>query len=196
VLTPVISEFPSRGENDQDRQFRHPRQRADNKRPRIDGARVKTESVASPNLHESLTSVKPPKWDDQWSLLPEVDIVKEGVVAFTLHYFQLGFIPKERFPLQLEQNPESVSVFLLLSILSISARFNKKIQARYGSGQRAVDWFTHAAERLAMSELYEQPTLERCQAFFLLSIAQQGRGMSNSSYVSLGSLRPFRSRLY
>jgi hypothetical protein len=146
---------------------------------------VKRESLASPIPQDALTNVKILKWENEWSLLPEVDIIKEGVGAFTLHYFQLGFIPKERFPLQIEQNPASVSVFLLLSLLSISARFNKKLQARYGDSHKAVDWFMKSAERLAISELYQQPTLERCQAFLLLSIAQQGCGMSNSSYVSL-----------
>ncbi|KAK9777364.1 putative Zn(2)-C6 fungal-type domain-containing protein [Seiridium cardinale] len=177
--------FPSRGDPDEDRQFRHPRQRTD-RRPKSEAPRVKRESIASPGPQDALTNAKPPKWENEWSLLPEVDIIKEGVVAFTLHYFQLGFIPKERFPLQIEQYPASVSVFLLLSILSISARFNKKIQARYGNSQRAVEWFMKSAERLAINELYQQPTLERCQAFLLLSIAQQGCGMSNSSYINMG----------
>lgn len=178
------SYFPSRGDPDEDRQFRHPRRRAD-RRLKSESASVKRESVSSPSLQDALTSAKAPSWENEWSLLPEVDVIKEGVVAFTMHYFQLGFIPKERFPLQLQQNPGSMSVFLLLSLLSISARFNKKIQARHGESQKAVDWFMRNAERLAINELYQPPTLERCQAFLLLSIAQQGCGMSNSSYVSI-----------
>lgn len=177
--------FPSRGDPDEDRQFRHPRQRAD-RRPKTEAARIKRESIVSPIVQDALVGAKLPKWENEWSLLPEVDIIKEGVYAFTTHYFQLGFIHKERFPQQIEQNPSSVSVFLLLSILSISARFNRKIQARYGDSQKAVDWFMKSAERLAMNELYQQPTLERCQAFLLLSIAQQGCGMSNSSYINMG----------
>ncbi|KAK6202189.1 hypothetical protein LQW54_008981 [Pestalotiopsis sp. IQ-011] len=174
-----------RGDPDEDRQFRHPRQRAD-RRPKTEAARIKRESIVSPIVQDALVGAKLPKWENEWSLLPEVDIIKEGVYAFTTHYFQLGFIHKERFPQQIEQNPSSVSVFLLLSILSISARFNRKIQARYGDSQKAVDWFMKSAERLAMNELYQQPTLERCQAFLLLSIAQQGCGMSNSSYINMG----------
>ncbi|ETS84928.1 hypothetical protein PFICI_02953 [Pestalotiopsis fici W106-1] len=177
--------FPSRGDPDEDRQFRHPRQRAD-RRPKSEVARVKRESIVSPSAHDALNHTKVPKWENEWALLPDVDIIKEGVYAFTTHYFQLGFIHKERFPQQIEQNPSSVSVFLLLSILSISARFNRKIQARYGDSHKAVDWFMKSAERLAMNELYQQPTLERCQAFLLLSIAQQGCGMSNSSYINMG----------
>lgn len=182
------SYFPSRGDLDEDRQFRHPRQRADRKL-KTETASVRGGSISSPGLQDALTGANAPNWENEWSLLPEVDVVKEGVAAFTTHYFQLGFIPKERFPLQLQQNPGSMSVFLLLSILSISARFNKKIQAHYGESQKAVDWFMRGAERLAINELYQQPTLERCQAFLLLSIAQQGCGMSNSSYVSRISKR-------
>ncbi|KAI1870867.1 uncharacterized protein JN550_005013 [Neoarthrinium moseri] len=182
---PEECEFPSRGDPDEDRSFRHPRQRAD-RRSKVDTTGVKRESVSAPGFQDTLTNAKLPKWEDEWSLLPEIDIVKEGVIAFTLHFFQLGFIPKERFPLQIEQNPSSVSVFLLLSILSISAKFNKKIQMRYGASQRAVEWFMRSAERLALNELYQQPTLERCQAFLLLSIAQQGNGMTNSSYINMG----------
>ncbi|KAH6651822.1 hypothetical protein BKA67DRAFT_537674 [Truncatella angustata] len=179
------SSFPSRGDPDEDRQFRHPRQRSD-RRPRSEGSKIKRESISSPVVQDALTNVVPPKWGNEWSLLPDVDVIKEGVVAFTTHYFQLGFIPKERFPLQLEHNLGSMSVFLLLSLLSISARFNKKIQVHYGESQKAVNWFMKNAERLALGELYQQPTLERCQAFLLLSIAQQGCGKSNESYINMG----------
>jgi hypothetical protein len=182
--------FPTRGDPDDDRQFRHPRQRADRK-PKTEVARVvKVETASSPGPQDALSNARPPKWEDAWSLLPELDIVKEGVVAFTNHYFQLGFIPKERFLLQLDQNLGSASVFLLLSILSISARFNKKIQLIYGSSQNAVDWFMKRAEELAINELYQSPTLEGCQAFLLLSIAQQGNGKSNSSYVGRPTASP------
>ncbi|ORY67603.1 fungal-specific transcription factor domain-containing protein [Pseudomassariella vexata] len=179
--------FPSRGDSDHDRLFRHPRQRSD-KKPRSETSRVKRESVSSPGIHDALVHVKPPAavLEDEWDLLPEVDIVKEGVEAFFLHFFQLGFIHKQRFPKQLEQNPSSVSVFLLLSILSISARFNKTFETRYGSGQRAVQLFTERAEELAVKELYLTPTLERCQAFFLLSIAELGNGKTNASYINMG----------
>lgn len=180
--------FPSRGDPDEDRQFRHPRQRVDRK-PKIEGARVKLETVSSPGgLPDAF--MRPLKVEDDMPQLPELDIVKEGVVAFTNHYFQLGFIPKERFLLQLEQDLESVSRFLLFSILSISARFNKKIRLRFGATRSAVDWFLEHAEKFAIVELYQSPTLERCQAFLLLSIAQQGNGMSNSSYVRAPNNRP------
>ncbi|KAH8662041.1 fungal-specific transcription factor domain-containing protein [Xylariales sp. PMI_506] len=178
--------FPSRGDPDEDRQFRHPRQRADKKSRGGDGPKIKREAIPSPGLQHALAAAKPPKWEDEWSLLPDVDMIKEGIVDFTLHYFQLGFIPKQRFIAQLEHNPRSISAFLLLSMLSISARFNKHIQGPHGTSQRAVDYFTRSAESLAINELYQQPTLERCQAFLLLSIAQQGSGLTNSSYINMG----------
>lgn len=53
----------------------------------------------------------------------------------------------------------------------------------YGDGLTAATEFMKKAQRLAVDELYQQPTLERCQAFYLLSIAEQGSGKSNTSYV-------------
>lgn len=87
------------------------------------------------------------------------------------------------FPKLVKENPSSVNVFLLLSILAISARFNKTIIETYGDGLTAVTEFMHKAQCLAIHELYKQPTLERCQAFYVLSIAEQGSGKSNTSYV-------------
>ncbi|KAI0008610.1 hypothetical protein F4779DRAFT_586007 [Xylariaceae sp. FL0662B] len=181
--------FPMRGDSDQDRLFRHPRQRADNK-SRSDTAKVKKESAASAaspgSLHDVLVDHKPPKLGNEWDLLPGIDIVISGIDTFTKHYYQLGFIPKKRFPKELQENPAPVSVFLLLSILSISARFNRRLIDIYGDGIKAATEFMHKAQRLAVQELYQQPTLERCQAFYLLSIAEQGSGQSNTSYISAG----------
>ncbi|KAI1079693.1 hypothetical protein F5B20DRAFT_543271 [Whalleya microplaca] len=181
--------FPRRGDSDQDRLFRHPRHRADN-RPRSDTVKVKKESAdtaTSPSFfHGMLVDYKPPKLENEWDLLPEIDIVISGIDTFTKHYYQLGFIPKKRFPKQLRENPAPVSVFLLLSILSISARFNRNLIDLYGDGIKAATEFMQKAQRLATHELYQQPTLERCQAFYLLSIAEQGSGKSNTSYISAG----------
>ncbi|KAI1137451.1 hypothetical protein F5Y05DRAFT_404657 [Hypoxylon sp. FL0543] len=177
--------FPSRGDLDQDRLFRHPRQRAD-KKARSD-VKVKRESCASPgSMRNVLADYKPPKLENEWDLLPGVDTVVDGINTFTKNYFQLGFIPKKRFPKQVQDNPSSVSVFLLLSILAISARFNKTLIESYGDGLKAATEFMHKAQFLAIHELYQPPTLERCQAFYVLSIAEQGSGKSNTSYISAG----------
>ncbi|KAI1651018.1 uncharacterized protein F4817DRAFT_216285 [Daldinia loculata] len=177
--------FPTRGDSDQDRQFRHPRQRTDRK-ARSD-AKVKNELPASPGLpRNALADYKPPKPDNEWEFLPGIDTVVDGINTFTRNYFQLGFIPKKMFPKLVKENPSSVNVFLLLSILAISARFNKTIIETYGDGLTAVTEFMHKAQCLAIHELYKQPTLERCQAFYVLSIAEQGSGKSNTSYISAG----------
>ncbi|KAI8962646.1 hypothetical protein F5Y11DRAFT_347316 [Daldinia sp. FL1419] len=178
------SVFPTRGDLDQDRSFRHPRQRADKK---ARDAKVKNEPYASPGPPRNpLADYKPPKPDNEWDLLPGVDTVVDGINTFTRNYFQLGFIPKKMFPRLVKENPSSVNVFLLLSILAISARFNKTIIETYGDGLTAVTEFMHRAQCLAVHELYKQPTLERCQAFYVLSIAEQGSGKSNTSYISAG----------
>ncbi|KAI2637945.1 hypothetical protein GGS26DRAFT_603599 [Hypomontagnella submonticulosa] len=177
--------FPTRGELDQDRLFRHPRQRADRKSK--SDIKVKKESSASPGfVRNVLADYKLPKVENEWDLLPDVEAVIDGINTFTRNYYQLGFIPKKRFPEQVKENPSSTSVFLLLSILAISARFNEALRESHGDGLKAATEFMYKAQCLAVHELYEQPTLERCQAFYLLSIAEQGSGKSNTSYISAG----------
>jgi hypothetical protein len=118
--------------------------------------------------------------------LPPLENIIDGVNRFTRHYFQLGFIPKQQFPERLRKNHLSVNPFLLLSILSISARLSPALCARYGSGIRAAEYFMDKASVLGVGEVYREPSLERCQAFYLLSIAQQGSGIRNKSFVNMG----------
>lgn len=120
---------------------------------------------------------------DPWDYLPPLPDVIDAVNQFTRNYFQLGFIPKQTFPERLRTDHRSISVFLLLSILSISARFTPALVERYGGGMKAAEIFMERASAVALTELYEVPSLERCQAFYLLSIAQQGSGLKNKSYV-------------
>ncbi|KAK7946543.1 uncharacterized protein PG986_010864 [Apiospora aurea] len=172
--------YPGRGESTEDRQFRHPRQRADRK-PNGKPPRVSKENAVSPSLTTSSNTLD---WDgDELALLADVETVKEGVRAFTQHFFQLGFIATEDFLLQVEREPGKIGAFLLVSILSISARFNRN----YEAAQKVVQSYLDCAEKLALRELYQQPiTLERCQAFFLLSIAQHGMGDTSRSNINMG----------
>ncbi|KAI0428241.1 hypothetical protein F5Y09DRAFT_343835 [Xylaria sp. FL1042] len=180
------SVFPSRGDLDQDRAFRHPRQRADRK-AKLDLVKVKREPTTTPSLGlDAFSNYRPPKLANEWELLPEMEVIIDGIHTFIRHFYQIGFIPKKMFITSLRENAESVSVFLLLSILCISARFNKNLIKTYGDGLKAADEFMQKAQRLAINEIYLEPTLERCQAFYLLSIAEQGSGKSNTSYISAG----------
>ncbi|KAL2692122.1 hypothetical protein Neosp_002528 [[Neocosmospora] mangrovei] len=170
--------FPVRGQPDHDREFRHPRVRAE-KTARRDPAKVRREILDAP--------VRPlGKPSDEWERLPPLPDIIDGVNRFTQHYFQLGFIPKQQFPDRLLKDYRSVSVFLVVSILSISARLSPSLATRYGSGMKAAEFFMERATNLAYGELYQEPTLERCQAFYLLSIAQQGSGLRNKSYINMG----------
>ncbi|KAI2639312.1 hypothetical protein GGS21DRAFT_548686 [Xylaria nigripes] len=178
--------FPSRGDFDQDRSFRHPRQRAD-KKNKLECVKVKKEPAPIASLTiDALSNYRPPRLANEWELLPEMDVIIDGIQTFIRHFYQIGFLPKKIFIRGLRENAESVSVFLLLSILCISARFNKYFIKTYGDGLKAADEFMQKAQRLAINEIYLEPTLERCQAFYLLSIAEQGSGKSNTSYISAG----------
>jgi hypothetical protein len=67
-------------------------------------------------------------------------------------------------------------------MLSISARFTPSLIRRYGADGKAGEHFMRCAANMAQDEMYE-PTLERTQAFFLLGIAEWGKGDRNRSSV-------------
>ncbi|KAJ0327021.1 hypothetical protein COL5a_006195 [Colletotrichum fioriniae] len=176
--------FPQRGQPDLDREYRHPRLRAEKAAKReADKARRSASDAQVPRGPGAPALRKPA---DEWELLPPLPEIIDAVHGFTRKYFQLGFIPKELFPQQLQRDHRSVSVFLLLGILSVSARFSPALAQRYHGEMEAVDFFMERASNLALNELYQEPTLERCQAFYLLSLAQQGGGMRNRSYINIG----------
>ncbi|KAK4242014.1 hypothetical protein C8A03DRAFT_11752 [Achaetomium macrosporum] len=178
--------FPIRGQPDQDREYRHPRVRADKSKKR-DTAKVRRDMLDTPTPPQPSLPATPgrAKGTDEWDLLPPLHEVIEAVNKFTRHYFQLGFIPKEQFPARLRTQHRSVSVFFLLGILSVSARLTPALVMRYGTAVGASETFMARASVLAQNELYQEPTLERCQAFYLLSIAQQGSGMKHRSSINM-----------
>lgn len=163
--------FPVRGQPDSDRDYRHPRKKGDKAKQPISRAR-RGSPTAVPSSIEDLREGFPPLTE-----------LVEGVNKFTRNYFQLGFLPKKQFPEKLLSDPTSIDVFLVVSILSISARLTPCLAKRYGSGVAAADYFIAQAQSLALRRLYNEPTLELCQSFYLLSIAQQGSGMRNKSSV-------------
>ncbi|KAF9879563.1 hypothetical protein CkaCkLH20_03106 [Colletotrichum karsti] len=177
------SVFPQRGQPDNDREYRHPRMRAEKAAKRESDKARRNASDSVPRGPGAAALRKPA---DEWDLLPPLPEIIDAVHVFTRKYFQLGFIPKELLPQQLHRDHRSVSVFLVLGILSVSARFSPALTERYGGEIKAVDYFMERASNLALSELYQEPTLERCQAFYLLSLAQQGSGWSHRSYINIG----------
>ena len=174
--------FPKRGQPDNDREYRHPRTRAEKPPPKRDTKRARRDGLDPAPVRP--TPVRPVPTIDPFDYLPPREEIIDAVQMFTRHYFQLGFIPKQMFISRLEANQRDVSVFLLLALLSISARFTPSLVQRYGSGMKAADLFMDRASRVALDELYEEPNLERCQGFYLLAIAQQGSGFKNRSSVS------------
>ncbi|OAA47057.1 Zinc transcription factor [Metarhizium rileyi] len=173
--------FPVRGQPDLDREYRHPRTRAERSR--------KAGSISSKPRRsagaEGLLGAEQ-RQADNWDNLPPLEELIDGVNLFTGQYFQLGFIPKEQYPDRLRKDLRSTSLFLLMSILSISARLSPAFKVRYGNGVKAAEYFMERASSIALEEVYQEPTLERCQAYYLLSIAQQGSGERNKSYINMG----------
>ncbi|KAJ2903711.1 hypothetical protein MKZ38_009449 [Zalerion maritima] len=180
--------FPLRGQADHDRDYRHPRMRAEkiNKR---DPAKIRREILDAPIVKPPIPVVsRTLKGVDEWDQLPPVPNIIEGVIKFTKVYFQLGFIPKELFVQRLQTDPRSISVFWLMSLLSTAARWTPSLVERYGKGVgvNAAEYFMERASQLVVHEVYKGPSLERLQGFYLLSIAQQGSAEAHKSYINLG----------
>ncbi|KAJ4490030.1 fungal-specific transcription factor domain-containing protein [Lentinula aciculospora] len=123
--------------------------------------------------------------DSRYSLPPQDELV-DACEWFFSTYFQLGFLHKPTFMHTLITSPQSISTFLLLSMLSISARFSPRLIERYGSGATAADVFARQAQKLAGDELAGAATLDRAQAFFLCSIWSWGSGYRDRSWIFLG----------
>ncbi|KAF9078602.1 fungal-specific transcription factor domain-containing protein [Rhodocollybia butyracea] len=119
-------------------------------------------------------------------LLPPQDELVEACEWFFSAYFQLGFLHKPTFMHTLITAPQSISTFLLLAMLSISARFSPRLIERYGGGANAADYFARHAQKLAGEELTGAATLDRAQAFFLCSIWSWGSGYRDRSWIFLG----------
>ncbi|KAK4189216.1 hypothetical protein QBC35DRAFT_380927 [Podospora australis] len=173
--------FPVRGQPDRDREYRHPRTKGEKGKR---DAKWHRRDILERPVNTTQSGVDE-KSRDVWELLPPLDHLIMAINNFTAHYFQLGFIPKQAFPERLRHDQKSISPFFQLSILSIAARFTKPFVDRYGGPVQAAEVFMESATAMAVGEVYEEPNLERCQAFYLLSIAQQGSGIKHHSSLNM-----------
>ncbi|KAJ2895229.1 uncharacterized protein MKZ38_006760 [Zalerion maritima] len=172
--------FPGSGQPGNDREFRHPRAKA-NKSATRDPAKVRREILDAPV-----------KAADEWDGLPPLGEIIDCISNYRPSSSYLGFIPTQQIIERLRSNHHSVSVFLVVGILSIYAPLTPLCIKRYGSGVEAAKFFVRQAARLASSEMYQDPTLERCQALYLLGVAQQDIGQRNESFASLTYSRNMR----
>ncbi|KAH9897590.1 hypothetical protein F4778DRAFT_744178 [Xylariomycetidae sp. FL2044] len=120
-----------------------------------------------------------------WSLLPPHEELMQGCRVFLTSCLQVGFIPKALFLEQIENDNDSVNVFLLLSILSISARFTPDLCHRFGGSKAACEFFMELAQAMVADEMWNI-SLTNAQAFFLLGMVDWGRGARERSAVCMG----------
>jgi hypothetical protein len=111
----------------------------------------------------------------------------EGCKIFMSSYYQLGFIPKALFLERLKQQPKPGDMFLLYSMLSVSARFTPSLVRRFKGGLKATEVFADIAAVHGLHALHK-PSVENTQAFFLLGLAEWGSGNRNRGSVCV--LRP------
>ncbi|KAH7317012.1 hypothetical protein B0I35DRAFT_266499 [Stachybotrys elegans] len=122
---------------------------------------------------------------DIWTLLPPQEELVHGCRVFLSTCLQVGFIPKSLFLEQMTTERESVNVFLLLNMLVISARFTPPLCKRFGHGKKAAGFFMDIAQIMVADEMWKT-SLENTQAFFLLGLADWGRGWRDRSAISMG----------
>ncbi|CAN8096026.1 unnamed protein product [Discula destructiva] len=127
----------------------------------------------------------PPELPSPRIYFPPHEEVVAGCRVFVSSYFQLGFLPKAIFLRSITRSLNSVSPFLLASILSISARFTSSLVRRYGGPGRATENFLQIARAMSSAEMYK-PSLERTQGFFLLAISEWGNGDKDRSSMDMG----------
>ncbi|CAG9984187.1 unnamed protein product [Clonostachys byssicola] len=189
-------EFPRRGEGDSDRSFRRPRTvragaatlaHTPDRTPDSADTSLPTDVSFNNSLQHTLVTqtvgvgaIRP-----GWETLPPYDEVVEGVQTLTTSYFQLGFLPKVLFFEEIRKNKESIDVFLLFSILSVSARFTPSLVRRYQGGDAATERFLSQATCLIQDRMFD-PSLNSIQGFFLMSIAEWGNGDKNRSLIYMG----------
>lgn len=116
------------------------------------------------------------------------------LAAFVSRFHQLGFLHRPTFLHELQTRTGAHSPFLLLAMLSVSARLTPSLLSYFGSIPEATNFFlsrTHAylADGLAA------PTLERVQALYILSLAESAEGNSFRAQMILDLARSMASTL-
>jgi hypothetical protein len=77
-----------------------------------------------------------------------------------------------------------MNVFLVISMLSISARFTPELCRRFAGSSMATEFFLEIANVMIADEMYKTD-LETAQAFFLLGMAEWGKGDRGRCSVSI-----------
>lgn len=138
-----------------------------------------------PHMSQSHRQFAPSAMSNSGVFFPPHEEIVAGCRVFVSSYFQLGFLPKAIFLRTVARSLNSVSPFLLASILGISARFTPCLVRRYGGSGRATENFLQIARAMSPAEMY-RPSLERTQAFFLLAISEWGNGDKDRSSMDMG----------
>ncbi|GAD98606.1 conserved hypothetical protein [Paecilomyces variotii No. 5] len=118
-------------------------------------------------------------------IIPALQEVLDGCKTFISSYYQLGFIAKALFLERLSQEPKQSDLFLIYSLLSVTARFTPSLRSKYGGGRKATELFTERATAWSLKALHS-PTIEHTQAFFLLGLAEWGSDDRNLSCMHMG----------
>ncbi|KAI5479960.1 hypothetical protein MNV49_002250 [Pseudohyphozyma bogoriensis] len=116
-------------------------------RPQTAPPSIPTPTVSS--LRETNGRGEVDRYGDE-GILPPLELVLEGCEAWFNGYFQLSFLHRPSFlhKLSIQSPTDPVSPFLILAILTVSARFTPSLIDRYGGTTEAVEVLSGRAHRL------------------------------------------------
>ncbi|GAA5823442.1 hypothetical protein JCM3770_006038 [Rhodotorula araucariae] len=132
--------------------------------------------------------------DEADGLLPPLPLITAACETFFEGCFQLSFLHRPSFLHQLQTKPTSMSPFLLLAMLAVSARFVPALVAKHGSPVRASDVYAARAHDLVLTEVVE-PSVERVQALHLLALHDSAHGCAFRAKVFHGMARQMADAL-
>ncbi|GAA5840829.1 hypothetical protein JCM9279_001232 [Rhodotorula babjevae] len=141
---------------------------------------------AAPAVNASSGRVKGEEGASE-GVLPPLPVLLAGCECVFEGYFQLGFLHRPSFIHQLSTRPDTVSTFLLLAILSVSARFVPALVAQH-------DFYAARAHDLVLGELVS-PSLAVVHGLILLGVHDYGNGVAFRSRVLLSGAREMADAL-
>ncbi|EPQ53165.1 hypothetical protein GLOTRDRAFT_140076 [Gloeophyllum trabeum ATCC 11539] len=118
-------------------------------------------------------------------ILPPQELIEEACDIFFVRINQCAFLHKPTFIARLRDPARVVSSVLIYAICASTYRFSPGLVQFCGSCKRPPSYFGDRARALLFEALGE-PTLEACQAAYLLGIADWGACKGKRSWMIMG----------
>lgn len=85
------------------------------------------------------------------------------ILRLSRAFDRISFLPQSFLLENIKERPQSISPFLLLSILTVAAGWTPGLTKKHGGPLEAGDYFYHRAKGLIAAEMLK-PSLQACQS--------------------------------